>query len=167
MCSWGHPSWWRVASGENQSASFDPPADWASAGKTGRRADGGNRRHCLGGSQSGSCFSAGRQTGTIHQSNEVNGRGHRDDLVGRSDAHRARRAAMFGIGETDHRSAGDHGRRALGDHRHVIAIPVHRFDLRIHDRDATTVAIQQPTKGRGKQPWSHRDKHLEWGLRCH
>lgn len=165
MCSWGHLPWWKVHSGENQSASSDAPAAWASAGKRGRRTDRGHRRHCLGESQSGSWFTARRQTRPIDQRNEIDRRGNRHDLMGLTDSHGARRTALLGIGKTDYRSPGHRRGRALRDHRNVVTVAVHDLDLRVDDRNVAAVAIQQPTEGRCKQPRSHRDKHFEGRLR--
>lgn len=162
MWSWGHPLWWRVKEGEIRSQFSDTPASWALAGEGCRVTD---RGQGLGESSSGGCLSARRQPGTIDQRHQLDRRSHRNDLVLGADAHRAGGTPLFRVGEPDHRRPRDGRSRSLRDHRHIEAVPVHRFDLGIHDGDVTTVAVQQSAQGRGEQPRSHRDEHFERWLR--
>lgn len=165
MWSWGHPLWWRVKEGEIRSQWSDTPASWALAGEGSRTADGGHRGQSLGESSSGGGLSACRQPGTIDQRHQLDRRAHRNDLVLGADAHRARGTPLLRVGKSDHRRSRDGRGGSLRDHRHIEAVPVHRFDLGIHDGDAATVAVQQTAQGRGKQPRSHRDEHFERWLR--
>ena len=160
MGQWGHPSPWRVEKGETRLPSSDSPVVWALAGGIGRTADRGS----LGEAWSGFRSAASFQPGTIDELNEIHGRGHRHDLVLGPDAHRARWTALFRVGQPDHRNARCGRGRALRDHCHVEVVRRHcRFG--IDNRDPSSVAVEQSTKGRRKQSRSHRDEHLERRLR--
>lgn len=165
MCSWGHPPWLRVTKGENQSQWSDFPAVWASRGKARRTGDWGHRRSSLGRTRSGACYSARLHPGTVHEGDQIDRRRDRDDLVLGTDPNRARRSAVFGIGQPDHRCTRQARRWSLRDHGHVESLPIGPFGARVDNRDVTTVAIQQPAEGRREQPRPHCDEHLEGWLR--
>lgn len=161
MCSWGHPPWQRVTKGEHQSQWSDSPADWASDGEERRMGDWGHRRSSLANARSGAGHSARRHPCPIDEGHQLHGRGHRDDLVLGADPDRARRPSVLWVGEPDHRRTRNRRGGALGDHRHVVSVPVGRFRSGVDDGDVTSVTIEQPAQRRRKQPRSHRDEHLE------
>ncbi len=156
----GHSPVWRVEKGETRLPWCDSPVVWALAGES----VGPRNRGSLGEAWSGFGSAASLQPGTIDELNEIHGRGHRHDLVLGPDAHRARWTALFRVSQPDHRNARCDRGRAVRDHRHVVAVRRHDR-LRIDNRDPSSVAVEQSTKGRRKQSRSHRDEHLERRLR--
>lgn len=156
----GHSPVWRVEKGETRLPWCDAPVVWALAGES----VGPRNRGSLGEAWSGFGSAASLQPGTIDELNEIHGRGHRDDLVLGPDAHRARWTALFRVGQPDDSNAMCGRGRALRDHCHVEVVRRHcRFG--IDNRDPSSVAVEQSTKGRRKQSRSHRDEHLERRLR--
>ena len=156
----GHLPLRRVEKGETRLPSSDSPVIWALAGVIGRAADRGS----LGEACSGFRSAASLQPGTIDELNEIHGRGHRHDLVLGPDAHRARWTALFRVGQPDHRNARCGRGRALRDHCHVEVVRRH-CRVGIDNRDPSSVAVEQSTKGRREQSRSHRDEHLERRLK--
>ncbi len=156
----GHLPLRRVEKGETRLPSSASPVVWALAGGIGRTADRGS----LGEACSGFRSAASLQPGTIDELDEIHGRRHRHDLVLGPDTHRARWTSLLRVGQPDHRNARSGRGRALRDHGHVVAVRRHDR-LRIDNRDPSSVAVEQSTKGRRKQSRSHRDEHLERRLR--
>ncbi len=156
----GHLPLRRVEKGETRLPSSDSPVIWAPAGVIGRAADRGN----LGEAGPGFRLAASLQPGTIDELNEIHGRRHRHDLVPGPDTHRARWTSLLRVGKPDHRNARCDRGRAVRDHGHVLAVRRH-CSFRIDNRDPSSVAVEQSTKGRRKQSRSHRDEHLERRLR--
>ena len=159
MCSRGHSPYWGVETGENRLPWSDSRV-WAPVG--GGATDGPSPRFVT--HHSDGRTSSRRHACPIDERNQLDGGADRHDLMLGTDADRARRAALFGIGQADHSNPRDGRRRPIGDHGHVVAVPGHALALRVDDRDPSSIAIQQPAESRSKQPWSHRDEHLEWWL---
>lgn len=158
MHSRGHPLWWRVQYGEYPLWWSASPAAWALAGESGRATE---REDCQGETPSGDCFTACRQPRPIDQRGELPRRTDRHNLVFRPDPHRARRATVFDVRQSDYRSTRNGGRRSVGDHRDVVTVHHDAVRLGIDDRHAPSVAVQQSAEGRSKESRAHRDEYLE------
>ncbi len=153
----GHPLWWRVQ-GECPFGWSVSPTRWAVAGETGRPT---GRGDCRGEALSGDGVVARRRPGAIDQRSKFLRRSDRHNLVLRADSDRARRSTVFNVRQPDDRGPGDGSRRPLRDHRNVVVVGHNGVGLGIDDRDASSVAVEQSTKGRRKQPRPYRDEHLE------
>lgn len=154
----GHPLWWRVQNGEYPLRWSVSLTRWAVAGETGRPTGG---EDCQGEAPSGNRVVACRHPGAIDQCGKLLGRSDRHDLMLRPDPDRARRATVFDVRQTNHRSPGDGSRRSVRDHRNVVAVGHDGVGLGIDDGDASSVAVEQTTESRRKQPRPYRDENLE------